>query len=124
MAFGQGLEIDGMINCNRQNSIYYRILAHIMCPHVKRAPPYSARFFHFQFKTNCITRTTLLRAHGMNASIVVIYTLNHTSSCFVAFKLFCKTRVQQMDLISSKVLIAFEFVDNFISIRFHVYFLK
>ena len=58
---------------------------------------YSARFFYFQFKTICIVRTTVLRAHDMIASIV-IYNFNHTSSCFIVFKLFCKSRVQ-MDLI-------------------------
>ena len=67
-----------------QSGVYmYLILAHIMCPSIKRAPLYIVRFFYFQFKTICITYTTLL--HGMDASIVVIYTLDHTSSCFIAF---------------------------------------
>ena len=54
----------------------YRILSHITCPRVKRAPSYSTQFFCFQFKTIRITRTTVLRAHGMIASIVIYYTFN------------------------------------------------
>ena len=106
----------------------YRILVHITRPRIKRAPSYSARFFCFQFKTIRITRTTVLRAYGMITSRVVIYTLNHTSSCFIAFELFCQVESSNgLVLISSEDLIAFVFVDNnFISIWFHsrVYFLK
>ena len=69
----------------------------------------------------------LLCAHGMNAFIVVIYTLNPTSSCFIAFKLFFQSRVQ-IDLKSKDLIVYMYFFYIFISVSFmfsiHVYFLK